>query len=72
MATNPPDDRCFICNGKLDFRVVETRRPTGGFWFGPTEYEQLPHDCPPGAAAAWFERIVDRTPRRPFFTKVGT
>ncbi len=72
MATNPPCYPCCVCGGALEFEMVETRRAPGGFWCGPTDYRQLPHECPPGAAEKWLERIIDRSPREPFFRRIGT
>lgn len=71
MATNPPSHPCHICGGSLEWEVVpHHREPWEPPRFGPTDYRQLPHDCPPGAVEAWLERIFDRSPRKPFFTKV--
>ena len=39
--------------------------------FGPTEWIQLPHECPPGAIEAWFAVHLVKE-REPFFKKVET
>lgn len=72
MATNPPCHPCEICGGKLEWEAV----PVNMAWpweqprFGPTQYRQLPHECPPGAAEEYYERIFDRSAREPFFKEV--
>lgn len=74
MATNPPDYPCFVCGGALEWRMVETRRSPGGLLFGPTEYEQLPHTCPPETVEKWFAEALERGKKdagKPFFTHLA-
>ncbi len=71
MATNPPTHPCHICGGKLEWEVVpQHREPWEAPRFGPTDWRQLPHECPPRAVEAWVERVFDKSPRQPFFKEI--
>jgi hypothetical protein len=38
--------------------VAPDNRPAGSpLVFGPTDWRQKPHTCPPGAVEAWAERL---------------
>jgi hypothetical protein len=58
MATNAPVQRCMVCGEYLEWEVAPDNRPAGSpLVFGPTDWQQKPHSCPPGATEAWLERI---------------
>lgn len=72
MATNAPSHPCFICGEKLNWEVVERHRePWEPVLYGPTDWRQLPHTCPPGAAEKFYKEAFDRGRKeadKPFFT----
>jgi hypothetical protein len=74
MATNAPSHPCFICGGKLEWEVVEHHRePWEPVLYGPTDWRQLPHECPPGAAEKFYAEAFERGRQekdKPFFTRV--
>jgi len=55
MASPPPFRKCMVCGERLQFRAVD--RPNPRKLMRPTEYEQLPHECPPEAVAAFKEKM---------------
>jgi hypothetical protein len=73
MATNAPTTRCMICGQPHEYEVVPHYQPPGSpVRFGPTDWQQKPHECPPGAVEAWIETLDIKTDREPFFKKIGT
>ena len=62
MATNPPGYRCMFCEQPYEYEVGPDLRPPGApMVFGPTNWVQKPHDCPPGAVEAWTKRVFNKT-----------
>lgn len=74
MATNPPSHSCMICGGKLKWRdVTRPRLPGEPIRFGPTDWEPLPHNCPPGAVEKFYAEAFERgraEKDKPFFTTI--
>ncbi len=74
MATNAPSYRCMFCGGHLEWEVVpHDRMPGEPVRFGPTDWRQLPHTCPPGAVEQWMASAFDRgreQAKEPFFKKI--
>jgi hypothetical protein len=72
MATNPPHHPCPYCGGKLEWEDrTPPRQPGEPIRFGPNDWWQLPHDCPPGAVEKWFAEALERGEKekgKPFFT----
>lgn len=66
MATNAPSHPCFVCGGKLEWEVVERHRePWEPVLYGPTDWRQLPHTCPPGAAEKFYAEAFERGRKEP-------
>ena len=66
MATNAPSHPCPICGGKLEWEVVPVvRQPWEAPRFGVTDWRQLPHTCPPGAAERYYAAAIERGLPRP-------
>ena len=71
MATNAPTNYCMFCGRQLAYEVVPRERPAGSpVVFGPTDWAELPHECPPGAIEKWWSEHL--TTPEPFFKKVKT
>jgi hypothetical protein len=61
MATNAPSHPCEICGGPLEWEVVDhPRLPGEPIRFGPTDWRQLPHTCPPGAVEKFYAEAFER------------
>ena len=74
MATNPPSHPCMYCGGKLEWEDV-TRPPEPGepVRFGPSDWRELPHTCPPGAVEKFYAEAFERGAEekgKPFFTTI--
>ena len=61
MATNPPSHPCLYCGGKLEWEdVTRPRQPGEPVRFGPTDWRELPHTCPPGAVEKFYAEALER------------
>jgi hypothetical protein len=73
MAKNPPNERCMYCGQTIEFEAMycgqtiefEAMPPwtDSPLVFGPTDWQPLPHTCPPGAVEAWFDRFFPKRER---------
>jgi hypothetical protein len=74
MATNPPSHPCFVCGGKLEWEDrTPLRQPGEPVRFGPSDWWQLPHTCPPDAAEKFYAEAFARGAEekgKPFFTTI--
>lgn len=74
MATNPPCHPCPYCGGQLEWEVMpHHREPWEPPRFGPTDWRQLPHECPPGAVEKWLSEALERGKKeaKPIFTHIS-
>jgi len=55
MASRPPFQKCLVCGERLQFVAVD--RPNPRRLMRPTEYDQLPHECPAAAVEAFKKQI---------------
>lgn len=62
MATNAPNTRCWICGRPDEYRVVpHHREPWQPVVFGPTDWEQVPHDHTQAEIDAWLAQMFPKS-----------
>lgn len=59
MATAAPVQRCMICGNYFEWEAVPSPLRKNRLVFGPTEWRQKSHKCPPGAVEKWAKNVVE-------------